>query len=83
MRRDPGKVHRWQRMRSFASFIYDHSPAGCCLHIVLDDGNTDDQSVRICQHAAIAAGHANCLQVAAFLWGLSPDQRRAFLRVRR
>jgi hypothetical protein len=63
-------------------FLRDH-PAGCCLHIVLDDGNLKDEDVRHCQHVAIDHRHPDCVMIAMFLYGLSPTQRRAFLRVRR
>jgi len=57
--------------------------AGCCLHVVVEDGNYDDSAVEVCIRDAQATGHIMCQTVADFLRRLTRDERRAFLRVRR
>jgi len=37
---------------------------GCCLHIVLDDGNIQDASVQLCLDIALRDGHDICARVA-------------------
>lgn len=64
-------------------YARDGGQAGCCLHVVVDDGNTGDASIAICVAEAERRRHALCMAVAQFLGRLSRAQRRAFLRVRR
>ena len=52
--------------------LYSLHSAGCCLHIVLDDGNCDSDSVRwVIRHAK----HHECMQFAKALLRMSPTQR--------
>ncbi len=48
---------------------------GCCLHIVLDDNNVDDGSVRFCINQAKERGHADCLELGEKLLLMSKTQR--------
>ena len=48
---------------------------GCCLHVVLEDSNTDDASVLFCMEWAAKAGHKHCYTLADMLWRMSPTQR--------
>lgn len=41
--------------------------AGCCLHLVTEDGNVDDGSVAYCQSEAAEAGHADCEEALGLL----------------
>lgn len=55
--------------------IYARSPLGCCLHIVLDDGNIQGSHVRFCLGQAIERGHLDCERVASALLLMSRTQR--------
>ena len=37
--------------------MYVRSIVGCCLHVVLDDGNIEDSSVEFCIGFAQESGH--------------------------
>jgi hypothetical protein len=79
------RARQWAGARETIRAIYD-SPgggAGCCLHIIVDDGNTTDSSVEVCLAEAKKQQHPMCDMVAVFLGTLTRAQRRAFLRVRR
>ncbi len=45
--------------------LYSRNSVGCCLHIVLDDGNVDESSVSFCERYAEKRGHDFCLQLRA------------------
>lgn len=49
--------------------------AGCCLHIVLDDTNVDDDCVDYCIYYATENGHEQCLALARVLRRMSKTQR--------
>lgn len=49
---------------------------GCCLHIVLDDGNYEDGSVQYCLDQAIGFDHKDCVELARKLLLMSKTQRR-------
>jgi hypothetical protein len=48
---------------------------GCCLHLVLDDGNTNDSSVEFCIGIAEERGHADCVVLGRMLRSMSKTQR--------
>ena len=56
--------------------IYRRNFVGCCLHIVLDDGNTKDSHVQFCLEQAREEGHADCLELAEKIALMSRAQRR-------
>ena len=56
--------------------LYERNPVGCCLHIVLDDGNVEDHSVEFCIDQAHDRGHEECLELAKILFRMSRTQRR-------
>jgi hypothetical protein len=56
--------------------IYMRSAVGCCLHILLDDGNVHDSDAAFCLEVAKKAGHQDCIEVATALVNASPTQRR-------
>jgi hypothetical protein len=62
--------------------IYARHPAGCCWHIVLDDGNIDDDSVRWCvenllRHECLDdPDGGECLLLGLYMPLLSKTQRR-------
>ena len=57
--------------------IYDRpgGGVGCCLHIVLDDGNVDDSHVEWCHIKAIDNGHHDCVMLATYVLRMSKTQR--------
>lgn len=55
--------------------VYRRSPTGCCLHIVLDDGNVDDASVVRCHLQAVDRDHPDCEELASKLLQMSKTQR--------
>ncbi len=50
--------------------------AGCCLHIVLDDGNLGDEHVIYCVKVAKHKGHKDCEGLARILFCMSKTQRK-------
>ena len=54
--------------------------AGCCLHILLDDDNIDDDSAVFCLNNAIESRHADCEQLARLICRMSWTQRRVLCR---
>lgn len=59
-----------------ANALYRRSATGCCLHIVLDDGNANDKDVEFCIDQAEAMRHPDCLALAKKIILLSKTQRR-------
>lgn len=53
--------------------IYFRSAAGCCWHIVLDDGNIEDSLVQSCMSDA---QHIECREIGPLILKMSPTQRR-------
>ena len=55
--------------------VYNRSSVGCCWHILLDDGNVDDKSVRSCTNNAIQHQHPECLALIEPITAMSKTQR--------
>lgn len=55
--------------------LYLMCGAGCCLHVVLDDGNVETDSVRWCGQWATSQGHRGCGALADVLLRCSTTQR--------
>lgn len=55
--------------------LYRKHPLGCCLHIVLDDGNLEDDDVRHCIGYALNREHSGCLYLAELLLELNEEER--------
>lgn len=49
--------------------------AGHCLHVVLDDNNVGDDSVRYALEEAVRAQCSRCVQVATLLLQMTKTQR--------
>lgn len=47
--------------------IYVRHGAGCCMHIVTDDGNIEDGDVQHCLEFAMKRGCPECIALAALL----------------
>ena len=60
----------------FVRTLYESHGAGCCLHIVLDDGNIEDSSVEFCIRYAEEQGHGSCAALARMLRSMSKTQRQ-------
>lgn len=56
--------------------VYRRHCAGCCLHIVTDDCNVDQDSADYCLQRAQEQGHADCLAAAELLVQMTETQRR-------
>ena len=56
--------------------VYARHCAGCCLHVLTDDGNCEDESAQFCLQIARESGHADCLAAAEALALMSWTQRR-------
>lgn len=56
--------------------LYTRHAAGCCLHIVLDDGNIEDENVEFCIQYAMDAKHPECEALARKLRSMSRTQRK-------
>lgn len=48
--------------------------AGCCLHLVFDDGNFDRESVQYCLEWARERQHQLCIKLAELCLEMSPTQ---------
>ena len=60
----------------FVRALYGRCSVGCCLHVVLDDGNLEDDFVRSAVEWAIERGHADCEHLARLMLQMSRTQRR-------
>lgn len=60
--------------------IYERHCAGCCLHIVTDDGNVEDHWMPFVIETAKERGHADCLRAASMLAQMTPTQRHRVYR---
>ena len=56
--------------------LYKRNGVGCCLHIVLDDGNFCDDSVRFCIEQSGIEHHEDCLKLGNLLLLMSRTQRK-------
>jgi hypothetical protein len=59
---------------------YRDNPAWGSLHIVLDDGNVDDASVRFCEEYATEKGDHEGAELARILMRMSRTQRAKLAR---
>lgn len=55
--------------------IYARHAAGCCLHILTDDGNISDDDAAFCLSHARERGHADCIAAAEMLVQMTKTQR--------
>lgn len=56
--------------------LYKRNSAGCCLHVLLDDGNVGDSTAAYCLQYARDAGHHDCEELASKVVLMSATQRR-------
>jgi hypothetical protein len=55
--------------------------AGCCLHVVLEDGNVENHSVEFSIEWAERHGHGSCAALARALRSMSKTQREKLSRM--
>jgi len=55
--------------------IYKSHAAGCCLHILTDDGNVADDHAEFCLKTAREEGHLVCQRAAEMLVAMTRTQR--------
>lgn len=53
--------------------IYARHSAGCCLHVVLDDINTEEDVLRSCVENVVQEGHPDCAMALMALL-IMPDE---------
>lgn len=58
--------------------LYQEASAGCCLHVVVDDGNIDDASVNFCVEYAEREGHTFCRNLGRMIQQLPVSERILF-----
>lgn len=59
-----------------ALYRTDRGVCGCCLHIILDDGNCEQSHADFCLGYAREHGHPDCITLAKKLVQMSDTQRR-------
>jgi hypothetical protein len=57
------------------------NPTWGSLHVILDDGNYSDSSVRYCVHSAAESGDVEGERLARILLSMSTTQRRKLARL--
>lgn len=66
-----------RRLDVLVGAIYELNEVGCCLHIVLDDGNWKREHVQWCLERT---EHGVCREVAELLLKLDDNERRLRLK---
>lgn len=59
-----------------ALYATEHGAVGCCAHVVLDDGNDDQECADWCLKWAKEQGHADCIAICEALVQMTTTQRR-------
>jgi hypothetical protein len=55
--------------------VYARNAVGCCLHILLDDGNIKNHHAEFCLKQARELAHADCIALAEKIVLMSQSQR--------
>lgn len=63
--------------------IYQRHTGGCCLHILIDDGNIENAHAQFCLDEARRQEHADCTAAAELLLKMTKTQRRKAARFER
>ena len=66
----------WKDVLPLARAIYHEHAAGCCAHIVLDDGNLEDKHVGWSLVHAIQKKHPICIAALTSIAALSEEERQ-------
>lgn len=59
--------------------VYQRHAAGCCLHILTDDGNIERADVNFVVGYALGHGHSDCQAAAQAIAQLSRTQRHKLI----
>jgi hypothetical protein len=69
-------VEQAMRVIELLQRIYQRHAAGCCLHIVTDDGNIETEHVEWSRDYARKQGHVDCVEAAELLLQMSEEDRK-------
>ena len=69
-----GRLYTVPQVLPSVNELYQHSATGCCLHIVLDDYNVDDNDVQFCLKVADEKLHLDCFMLGFILLSMSKTQ---------
>jgi hypothetical protein len=64
-------------------YATEGNEAGGYLHVVIDDGNLDDDSIRFCRGECEKVGDATGVELAGVLLEMSQSQRKRLYRGKR
>jgi hypothetical protein len=67
------------RIKRRVTQLFNRSGAGCCLHIVVEDGNLRDDHVDFCIKEATDHRHSECEALARDIRALTEEQRKEVL----
>lgn len=70
-----GKPASWQEAIPLAKAVYQRHCAGCCAHIVTDDGNIEQDCVNWALARAQEQQHPDCIALLEMLARMSSTQR--------
>lgn len=80
----PARLRDWREMKPLIAAIYARHSAGCCWHLVLDDGNVDDSAVEFCVNYAKTNRDCEtpvaCCQLGGLMVRASMTQRKRAAR---
>lgn len=65
----------WKVVLPVVQQIYARHCAGCCLHIMTDDGNCEQGHAEFCLKWALKSGHPDCIKAARLMAAMSQTQR--------
>ena len=64
------------KVSQLVASIYRRCPVGCCLHVILDDGNLEDWVIDKSKvELAAISSHADCRELLALLAGMTERER--------
>lgn len=55
--------------------VYKRHGVGCCLHMVVDDGNVKQSDIDYCLNYALERKHPDCIEAAEMLARMTKTQR--------
>lgn len=67
----------------YVQSVYRRHAAGCCLHVLTDDGNVGDSTADFISETAVASGHADCIRAASMLRQMTRTQRTKVYKARK
>jgi hypothetical protein len=70
------KVQDWHEAIPLAQAVYRRHAAGCCAHIITDDGNVEQDHADWTLTYAREKGHPDCIALCEVLARMSQTQRQ-------